>query len=80
MLVILEVAQDARLDSDVEIVGLIRPHRHKAGAHHETVHLATDRAVHVSNLVSVKIIAARDGYVPILSGAYVAVEAEVVHQ
>lgn len=75
MLVILEVAQDTRLDGNVEIIGLIRSHRHEVGTHNKAVHLAAHRAVHVSNLVSIKIIASRDADIPVLSGPDITIEA-----
>ena len=78
MLVILEVAQDARLHSNVEIIGLVRPYWHKTSTHHEAVHLTADRAVHVGNLVSIEVIASRDIDVPVLCGANVSCEAEVM--
>ena len=64
----------------MKIIGFIRPHRNETSTHHEAVHLTTDGAVHVSDFVSVKIVATREIYVPVLSWSYVAVETEVVSE
>ena len=78
VLVILEVAQDARLHCNVEVIGLVGPHGHETCAHDKAVHLATHRAVHVGNLVGVEVVASREAEVPVLGGPDVSIEAQVV--
>ncbi len=78
VLVVLEVTQNRRLHGDVEVVGLVRPHRHKTGAHHKAVHLTRDGAVHVGNLVQVKVVACREVDVPVLGGPDRTVKTQVL--
>lgn len=56
VLIVLEVAENAGFDSYVEVIGLVRSNRHKACAHYKAVHLSTNRAVHIGNLMSVEVV------------------------
>lgn len=80
MLVILEVAQYARLDSNVEVIGLVRSHRHETCTHDKAVHLSAYRAVHISDLVRVEVVACREVYVPILGWPNITIEAQVLRE
>lgn len=78
MLVVLDVAEDARLDGNVEIVALVGAYGDEAGAHDEAVHLAAHAAVHVGDFVRVEVVACRERDVPVFGGPEVAVEAQVM--
>ena len=78
MLVILNILQYRRLDSDMEIIALIGTYRNKAGAHLKAVHRSRNAAIHVSDFVSIKVITSRSRECPVLSGTDVGIEAQVL--
>ena len=78
VLVVLDIAQNRRLDRNVEAVALVGAHGHETGTHREAVHLACDRAIHVGNLVLIEVVAGREREVPVLGGLDIAVHAQVL--
>ena len=66
-LVILKIGEQRGVDRNMEIIRFVRTYRHKARGHREAVEITGNIAIHISELVSVEIVARRETEVPLQS-------------